>query len=189
MQVAGDATGSPQTPATPAQAMAGAVAEVLRRETRQRRTACIRRRHTHRGCRHDARPPCIGNGNLLLNPGAEFGDPSLSGYSSVTLPGWQVTGTPTVIQYGTQRRLPGLFGTKGLLLPKFLSFPQTAPAGGDAQFFGGGNVATAHVDSDREPRTRIQAGVAFALSADLGGYLIDPSRASVKVNFLDANNV
>ena len=72
----------------------------------------------------------------------ESGDPSLSGYSSVTMPGWQVTGTPTVIQYGTQRRLPGLFGTKGLLLPKFLSFPQSAPAGGDTQFFGGGNVAT-----------------------------------------------
>ena len=39
--------------------------------------------------------------NLLVNPGAEFGDPSLSGYSSVTVPGWTVTGTPTVIQYGT----------------------------------------------------------------------------------------
>jgi len=30
-------------------------------------------------------------------------------------------------------------------------------------------------------------GLDFALSADLGGYLIDPSRASVKVDFLDAN--
>ena len=29
--------------------------------------------------------------DLLVNPGAEAGDPSLSGYSSVTLPGWTVT--------------------------------------------------------------------------------------------------
>ena len=35
---------------------------------------------------------------LLVNPGAELGDPSLSGYSSVTVPGWTVTGTPTVIE-------------------------------------------------------------------------------------------
>jgi hypothetical protein len=41
-----------------------------------------------------------------LNPGAEVGDPSLSGYSTVTVPGWTVTGTPTVIEYGTQRRFP-----------------------------------------------------------------------------------
>ena len=111
----------------------------------------------------------------------------MSGYSSVTIPGWQVTGTPTVIQYGTQRRLPGLFGSKGLLLPKFLSFPQHAPAGGGTQFFGGGNVATATMTQTVNLGSN-SAGLAFALSADLGGYLIDPSRASVKVNFLDANN-
>ena len=42
--------------------------------------------------------------NLLVNPGAEVGDASLSGYSSVTVPGWTVTGIPTVIEYGTPRR-------------------------------------------------------------------------------------
>ena len=182
--VAGGATGTPQAPATPAQAVAAAVADVVRRQIAQ-------------GARHGSiivtptaavvtTPTPLQSGNLLANPGAEIGDPSLSGYSSVTLPGWQVTGTPTVIQYGTQRRLPGLFGTKGLLLPKFLSFPQTAPAGGDNQFFGGGNVATSSltqtVDFGQDA-----GGLNFALSADLGGYLIDPSRASVKVNFLDAN--
>ena len=41
--------------------------------------------------------------NLLANPGAEIGDPSLSGFSAVSMPGWTVTGTPTVIQYGTLR--------------------------------------------------------------------------------------
>jgi hypothetical protein len=38
--------------------------------------------------------------NLLINPGAEAGDPSLSGYSSVSVPGWSVAGTPTVVKYG-----------------------------------------------------------------------------------------
>lgn len=182
--VAGGAKGTPQAPATPAQAVAAAVAEVMRRQIAT-------------GARHASivvtptaavvtTPTPLLSGNLLANPGAELGDPSLSGYSSVTMPGWQVTGTPTVIKYGTQRRLPGLFGTKGLLLPKFLSFPQKAPAPTDTQFFGGGNVATASltqtVDFGQDA-----GGLDFALSADLGGYLIDPSRASVKVNFLDAN--
>lgn len=40
--------------------------------------------------------------NLPVNPGAEIGDPSLSGYSSVTVPGWTVTGTPTVIHTALQ---------------------------------------------------------------------------------------
>ncbi len=182
--VAGVAKGTPQSPASPAQAVAAAVAEAVRREV------------AHGSLRASiivtptaavvATPTPLVSGNLLANPGAELGDPSLSGYSSVTMPGWQVTGTPTVIEYGTQRRLPGLFGTKGLLLPKFLSFPQKAPAVGDTQFFGGGNVATSSltqtVDFGQDA-----GGLDFALSADLGGYLIDPSRASVKVNFLDAN--
>lgn len=182
--VAGGAKGTSQTPATPAQAVAAAVAEVVRRQvaTGARRASIV----VTPTAAVVTSPTPLASGNLLANPGAEIGDPSLSGYSSVTMPGWQVTGTPTVIQYGTQRRLPGLFGTKGLLLPKFLSFPQKAPVGGETQFFGGGNVATASltqtVDFGQDA-----GGLDFALSADLGGYLIDPSRASVKVNFLDAN--
>ena len=43
--------------------------------------------------------------NLLANPGAETGDPSLSGNSSVSIPGWTVTGTPTVIKFGTPRNM------------------------------------------------------------------------------------
>ena len=43
--------------------------------------------------------------NLLVNPGFEVADPSVSGYSGVTIPGWTVTGTPTVIPYGTPRAI------------------------------------------------------------------------------------
>jgi len=55
--------------------------------------------------------------NLLVNPGAEVGDPSLSGYASVTIPGWTLTGTPTVIKYGTERRFPVPTATPGPVLP------------------------------------------------------------------------
>ncbi|MDP9165009.1 MAG: alkaline phosphatase family protein [Actinomycetota bacterium] len=130
--------------------------------------------------------------NLLVNPGAEVGDPSLTGYSSVSMPGWAVTGTPTVIQYGTLRRLPGLFGTMGPTLPGCLGFPSHAPPGGGAQFFGGGNVATSTLSQTVDltgAAAAIDGGaVPFTLSGDLGGYLFDPSRASVTVNFLDANH-
>ena len=64
--------------------------------------------------------------NLLVNPGFETADPSGSGYSGVTIPGWAETGTPTVIAYGTQGGYPFAFGSP---LPKFFDFPQTAPSG------------------------------------------------------------
>ena len=44
--------------------------------------------------------------NLLVNPSFETADPSGSGYSGVTIPGWTETGTPTVIAYGTQGGYP-----------------------------------------------------------------------------------
>ncbi len=193
--VAGGASPSPQDPATPAQALAAAVAEVVRRDVgHSARTSLAA---VPQAAVVTTPAPVLSSGNLLINSGAEAGDPSLSGYSSVTVPGWSVTGTPTVIQYGTLRRLPGLFGTEGPTLPAFLSFPQTAPTGGGNQFFGGGNVADSSltqvvdlsgaataIDHVADPNA---AGLAFVLSAQLGGYLIDPSRASVKVNFLDAN--
>ena len=129
--------------------------------------------------------------NLLVNPGAELGDPSLSGYASVTVPGWMATGTPTVIKYGTLRSypfalapLPGLGG--------FLGFPgsNTVPGGG-AQFFGGGPVATSSlsqtVDLSAAAASIDNGTVPYTLSGFLGGFFIDPSAASVKVDFLDAN--
>ncbi|WP_328350328.1 alkaline phosphatase family protein [Mycobacterium sp. NBC_00419] len=196
VNVAGGASPTPQVPSTPAQTLAAAVAEVVRRDVaHSARTATGRAVTTAAVVTTPA--PVLSSGNLVVNSGAEAGDPSLSGYSSVTLPGWTVTGTPTVIQYGTLRRLPGFLGAEGPTLPAFLSFPQTAPTGGGNQFFGGGNVATSSlsqtvdltgaataIDHLADPTA---AGVAFALSAQLGGYLLDPSRASVKVTFLDAN--
>jgi hypothetical protein len=131
--------------------------------------------------------------NLLLNPGAELGDPSLSGYSSVTVPGWTVTGTPTVIEYGTQRRFPWPTSSPGPTFPAFLGFPSTACAPPDSgeQFFGGGPVATSTLSQTVDLRAAaadIDGGaVPYTLSGDLGGFTIDPSAASVRVEFLNAS--
>ena len=131
--------------------------------------------------------------NLLVNPGAEDGDPSLSGYASVTLPGWIVTGTPTVIQYGTQRRFPSPFAFPGPTLPAFLGFPSSssAPPGSGVQFFGGGPVATSnltqYVDLSTAAAEIDQGNVPYELSGDLGGFVFDPAAASVTVAFADSN--
>ena len=132
--------------------------------------------------------------NLLTNPGAEFGDPALSGNSAVTIPGWTVTGTPTVIQYGTPRN----FWPVGLSfpmpdLPSFMSFPKanSGPPDGGVQFFGGGNVADATLTQLVDlgaASTDIDTGAAtYNLSGWLGGWLFNLSSASVKVDFLDSN--
>ena len=129
--------------------------------------------------------------NLLVNPGAELGDPSLSGYSTVSVPGWAVTGVPTVIDYGTQRRYPWPTGSPGPTFPGFLGFPAIAPPGAGSEFFGGGNVATSTLTQTVNlgaAASDIDAGsVPYTLSGLLGGFFLDPSRASVTVNFLDAN--
>ncbi len=131
--------------------------------------------------------------NLLVNPGAELGDPSLSGYSSVTVPGWTATGTPTVIEYGTQRRLPWPTGSPGPTLPASLGFPSSACAPPDTgqQFFGGGPVATSTLSQTVDltaAAADIDGGaVPYVLSGDLGGFTIDPSAASMRVEFLDGS--
>ena len=134
--------------------------------------------------------------NLLVNPGAEAGDPSLSGYSSVTVPGWTVTGTPTVIEYGTQRRLPWPLANPGPTAAGVSGVPEprTAhPPGERQQFFGGGPVATSSLTQTVDlsaAASDIDAGtVPYTLSGDLGGFLMDPSAASVTVDFLDENEV
>ncbi|MGD9621836.1 MAG: alkaline phosphatase family protein [Mycolicibacterium sp.] len=132
--------------------------------------------------------------NLLVNPGAEVGDPSLSGNSSVTLPGWTVVGTPLAMKYGTPRNSWPI-GTPFPFpdLPSFMSFPKkkNGAVDGGEQFFGGGNVAdstltqTVHLGA---AASEIDTGdVTYNLSAWLGGWLLNLSRASVKVDFLDAN--
>jgi hypothetical protein len=120
--------------------------------------------------------------NLLVNPSFETADPSGSGYSGVTIPGWTESGTPTVIAYGTQGGYPlGLPSA----FPKFFDFPQTAPPGGGDNFAGGGPVATSTISQTVDLTGA--AGTPFTLSADLGGQGWDPSDASVQVTFLDAH--
>jgi len=120
--------------------------------------------------------------NLLVNPGFETADPSGSGYSGVTIPGWTETGTPTVIAYGTQGGYPFAFPTP---FPKFFDYPQDAPAGGGDNFAGGGPVATSTISQTVDLTGA--AGTPFTLSADLGGQGLNPSNASVELTFLDAH--
>ena len=121
--------------------------------------------------------------NLLVNPGFETADPSGSGFSGVTIPGWTESGTPTVIAYGTQGGYPLGLSTP---IPKFFDFPQTPPPGGggdNLNFAGGGPVATSSISQTVELNGA--AGTPFTLSADLGGQGWDPSTATVEVTFFD----
>jgi hypothetical protein len=120
--------------------------------------------------------------NLLVDPNFESADPSGSGYSGVTIPGWTETGTPTVIAYGTQGGYPlGLSSP----IPKFFDFPQAAPPGGGDNFAGGGPVGTSTLSQTVDLTGA--AGTPFTLSADLGGQGWDPSTSTVQVTFLDGN--
>ena len=126
--------------------------------------------------------------NLLVNPGFEVADPSVSGYSGVTIPGWTETGTPTVIPYGALRATyPSPLSFPFPNLPKFLGFPslsQASPGGGN-NFAGGGPVATSTISQTVDLTGA--AGTPYTLGADLGGRLLNPSSASVNVTFLSAN--
>ncbi|MCX2932002.1 phosphoesterase [Mycobacterium sp. CVI_P3] len=134
--------------------------------------------------------------NLLVNPGAELGDAAGLGNSTVSVPGWTATGVPTVVQYGELRNSwPIGLSFAWPNLPPFLSFPGTnaAPPNGGNQFFGGGNVASSALSQSvdlSDASAEIDGGaVAFNLSGYLGGYLLDPSFATVKVTFLDQNQL
>ena len=79
----------------------------------------------------------------------------------------------------------------GPTLPAFLGFPtaKCAPPGSGEQFFGGGPVATstlAQIVDLSGAASDIDAGtVPYTLSGSLGGFILDPSAASVTVDFLD----
>ncbi|MGB5795843.1 MAG: alkaline phosphatase family protein [Mycolicibacter algericus] len=123
--------------------------------------------------------------NLLVNPSFEVGDPSESGYSGVTIPGWTETGTPTVIPYGSPVNYPSplsfpLPGATGLF-----GFPQEPLPGGGDNFAGGGPVGTSSISQTVDLTGA--AGTPYTLSADLGGQTWNPSYATVQVSFLDAN--
>lgn len=123
--------------------------------------------------------------NLLVNPGFETADPSGSGYSGVTIPGWTETGTPTVIAYGTPVGYPSPVAFPLPTVSGLFGFPQTAPPGGGDNFAGGGPVGTSTISQTVDVTGA--AGTPYALSADLGGQTWNPSYASVQVSFLDAN--
>jgi hypothetical protein len=120
--------------------------------------------------------------NLLVDPSFESADPSGSGYSGVTIPGWTETGTPTVIAYGTQGGYPFAFSSP---LPKFFDFPQDAPQGAGDNFAGGGPVGSSTLSQAVDLTGA--AGTPFTLSADLGGQGWDPSTSTVQVTFFDSN--
>ena len=99
---------------------------------------------SRQGATAQRRQVSIRGPNLLVNPGAEAGDPSLSGYGAVTVPGWAQTGTPTVIKYGTLRRfpVPTLVSGTGTARPSGISKRAGhSRARRGERFFGGGPVA------------------------------------------------
>ncbi|MGB6209059.1 alkaline phosphatase family protein, partial [Mycobacterium sp.] len=120
--------------------------------------------------------------NLLVDPNFETADPSGSGFSGVTIPGWTETGTPTAIAYGT---LGGYPTPLPFASPPLFAFPQDAPPGGGDIFAGGGPVGTSTLSQTVDLTGA--AGTPYTLSADLGGQGLNASEASVQVSFLDAH--
>ncbi|HUB57330.1 MAG TPA: hypothetical protein VMB04_19460, partial [Mycobacterium sp.] len=120
--------------------------------------------------------------NLLVDPNFQLADPSESGYSGVTVPGWTETGTPTVIPYGAPIGYPSPLSSP---FPDIFEFPQAPPdtPAGDDVFAGGGPVATSTLS--QTVNLTGAAGTPYELSADLGGQGLNPSYASVEVTFLD----
>jgi YVTN family beta-propeller protein len=120
-----------------------------------------------------SRAPAHPGANVLVNPGAQAGDPSVQGWDSVTIPGWRIAaGLPTVVRYGTA------------------GFPAraAAPAAGDSQLFTGGLGGTAvlrQVVALRAPGGGpLRPGSRYRLSGWLGG--TRSSRALLTVRFLSA---
>jgi hypothetical protein len=122
--------------------------------------------------------------NLLVDPNFQLADPSESGYSGVTVPGWTETGTPTVIPYGAPIGYPLALSFPSPDIFEYPQAPADTPAGDDV-FAGGGPVA----DSTLSQIVNLTgaAGTPYELSADLGGQGLNPSYASVEVTFLDSH--
>lgn len=107
--------------------------------------------------------------NLLVNGGAEIADASLSGHSVVTIPGWQVSGAPTIVPYGTR------------------AFPTTSEGPPDRgnQFFGGGDTGDASLSQSVDLTGA--AGTPFTLSGWLGRSQGNDPSVTVTATFLDAH--
>jgi hypothetical protein len=128
-------------------------------------------------------PPASGgspagtSGNLILNGDAELGDATLTGYDSVTIPGWKEDGLPTVVAYGI-----GGFPKK------------TSPgAGGGRNFFTGGPFSSSTLRQTIAVSSASSAidagGVKFALSGRLGGNGKSRDSAQLIASFRNGSGV
>lgn len=114
-----------------------------------------------------ALPAVASAANMLSNPGAQAGAPSVHGWDAVTVPGWSVTaGLPTVERYGDR----GVPAGRGQLF--------VGGAGGTARLVQTVVLAGPHGGA-------LARGTRYTLSARLGG--TTTSRASVAVTFLSAH--
>ena len=125
----------------------------------------------------------VPQGNLLANPGAEAGQASQSGETTVPIPGWTTTGAFTVVPYG------------GGGAPDFFTFPPPSESqriGSGKNFFAGGfrtgtSTATQTIDvSAAAPLVDINR-VTANLSGWLGGFLSQPDPGTVQAFFLRAD--
>lgn len=124
----------------------------------------------------------VPQGNLLHNPGAEDGQASQSGETTVTIPGWTTTGAFTVVPYG------------GGGAPDFFTFPPPSESQrikGGKNFFAGGfqtgtSSATQTVDVSAGAPLIDANRVGATLGGWLGGFLSQPDPGTVEATFLGA---
>jgi hypothetical protein len=122
--------------------------------------------------------PAVPQGNLIRNPGAESGQASPNGDTTVAIPSWTATSTFTVVPYG---------GGDGLF-----TFPpgsESQRIGGGKNFFAGGihagtSTATQTIDIGAAAPFVDQHLVTASLSAWLGGFLSEPDPGTVQADFL-----
>lgn len=113
-------------------------------------------------------------GNLAINGGAELGDATLTGYDSVTIPGWTQSGLPTVVAYGVS------------------GFPKKAApgAGSGKHFFTGGpfgsSMLTQTIDVSSASAAIDGGGVKVTLSGRLGGNGTSRDTAELTASYLNA---
>ncbi len=110
----------------------------------------------------------------LTNPGAEAGTGTTDA-STVAIPGWTPTGSPSAVIYGS----PGGYPTAG----------GPGPPSRGSNFFTGGLVALSTLTQSLSfagYETDVDAGeVSFALAAYLGGYGSDGDQATIALVFID----
>jgi hypothetical protein len=124
--------------------------------------------------------PAVPAGNLVRNPGAEAGQASQSGETTVPIPDWTTTSTFTVAPYG------------GGGAPDFFTFPPPSESqriGGGKNFFAGGfkagtSTASQTIDVSRGAPFVDQHLVRASLGAWLGGYLSQTDPGTVRAEFI-----